>query len=93
MDPIMEVGTALVQVVSENPFATAFLASVLRNATGYLCNRFKLGAKYDKDQFLATLVKFEVAVPALSVFLPTEYAAAAVVLGDIIGSWAAKLRS
>lgn len=91
MDPIMELATTLVEAVSENPFAAAFLASLARNVTGYLQNKLKLGSRYNKSQIATTLLKFEVAIPALSVFLPVEYAAAGVVLADILGSWARKL--
>jgi len=92
MDPVMELATTLVEAVSENPFAIAFLTSLARNVTGYLWNKLTYKSiKYDKSELAKTLVKFEVVIPALSVFLPVEYAAAGAVLADIVGSWAKKL--
>jgi len=100
MDPIMELGTTLVEAVAENPFAVAFLASIARNVTGYLWKKTKYKVKYDKREFLATLVKFEVAVPAFTVLAglvlapsqATIVASASVVLADVVASWRAKLQ-
>jgi len=94
MDPLMELATTLLDAVRQNPFATAFLASIARNLTGFLWKKAKgESISYNKKEFAATLVKLEVAIPAVAVFLPTEQAAAVVVIADILGSWANKLRN
>jgi len=91
----------LVETVAENPFIVAGLATVGRNVTGFFWNKAKVrGVTYNKKELLATLVKYEAAIPALSVLvslaLPPEQSstvsAAIVVIGDILGSFIRKIR-
>jgi len=87
---------AFVKAIMENPVASAFLVSLVRNVTGYLQKKWKekTGVEYDPKVLGATILKYEVAVNALIPLLPAEYAgvvAPLVVVADIVFSAAKKL--
>jgi len=94
-DPIVDTVVAFVTAVLENPVAGPLVVGALRNFTGYIQKKLfdTTGQTYDKKILGATMTKYLVAVNALNVFVPTEYAYALSVLVDIGLSAAKKLRN
>jgi len=88
---------ALAEVTWQNPYARAALYGLLRNVTGYIQKKaFGETSKYDKKVFAATIVKYEVALNAAEqtlplLGLPVEAVGPAVLLIDIVQSWARKI--
>jgi len=94
MDPIVQTFVAFAQAIMENPVSAAFVVGLTRNISGWIQKRWfeKTGEKYDPKILGATLLKYEVAVNAVSVFLPPEYVAPIVLVADIVFSAARKMK-
>lgn len=94
---MFEVGMALFQTVIENPVLGPALFATARTISGYLQAiwKDKTGKDFDKKEFAATLLKYEVAINAVVPLVPDKgkvCVGALVILADILGSWARKLR-
>jgi len=95
MDPIAETLYAFYQAAIANPVARGAVFGLIRSATGYIQNKWKAktGTEFDPKALGTTIVKYEVAVNALSALMPAEYAGPVVVIADIVFSAAKKLKN
>ena len=95
MDPIAETLYAFYQAIVANPIARGALFGLVRSGTGYIQKKWKekTGSEFYPKVLGTTIVKYEVAVNALAVLIPAEYAGPVVVLADIIFSAAKKLKN
>jgi len=86
---------AFVETLLENPIVGPAIVSSIRAATGYLQLKWKgaTGMAFSRGELGATLIKYEVAINALSALLPVDfkYASALVLVADILGSFSRKL--
>lgn len=93
-DPIVGTFVAFAQAVMENPVASSFVFGLIRSVSGWIQKRWyeKTGEPYDPKILGATILKYEVAVNAVSVLLPPEVAAPVVLVADIVFSAAKKMK-
>lgn len=94
---MLDTAVELIKVLFANPVTGPLIVGSIRGVTGYLQAKYKehTGKAFSKAEFGATLVKYGVAVNAVSAVLPPEYASVSsglVLLADIVQSWARKLR-
>lgn len=88
---------ALAEVTWQNPYARAAIYGLVRNITGYVQKKADVHAlKYDKMTFAGTILKYEVALNAAEqtlplIGLPVEAVGPAILLIDIVQSWARKI--
>ena len=96
MDLIVQTIVAVAQAIMENPVSAAFVASLIRNASGWIQKRLMgetyPGEKYDPKILGATILKYEIAVNAISTVLPVTYATPIVLIADIVFSAAKKMK-
>ena len=87
---------AFVTTLLENPIVGPAIMGLIRSATGYLQLKWKgaTGMTFSRGELGATLVKYEVAINALSYILPVDfkYVSALTLCADILGSFARKLK-
>lgn len=89
---------ALAETIWQNPYARAAIYGLLRNVTGYLQVKWyeQTGEPYDAKIVASTIVKYEVALNAAEqtlplLGLPVEAVGPAIIIIDIVQSWARKL--
>lgn len=89
---------ALYEVIMANPYSRAAVFGLVRNITGYLQNKYfgQTGKPYDRKVLAATIIKYEVAINAAEqtlplLGLPVEAVGPAIVIIDILQSWARKI--
>lgn len=94
-DPIVETAIAFATSILESPIIGPIVVGAIRNATGWLQKKYvdKTGKPYDKKILAGTMTKYLVAITALSVFMPPEYASALTFIADIGWSAVKKLRN
>jgi len=95
MDPIVQTAIDFIEALLENPLVGPALMGAVRSATGYLQLKYKgaTGMTFNRGELGATLIKYEVAINALSAVLPMDfkYVSALTLVADIIGSFSRKL--
>ena len=89
---------ALYETIMANPYSRAFVFGMIRNVTGYIQTKWyeKTGKPYDPKILASTIIKYEVAINAAEqtlplLGLPTETVGPAIVIIDIVQSWARKI--
>ena len=86
---------AFVEALLENPIVGPAIVGAIRSATGYLQLKYKgaTGMAFNRGELGATLLKYEVAINALSAILPMDfkYVSALTLVADILGSFSRKL--
>lgn len=94
-DPIIETAIVFATALLESPVVGPIVVGAVRNITGYIQKKWfeKTGEPYDKKVLAGTMTKYLVAITALSVFIPPEYASALVVVTDIGWSAVKKLKN
>ena len=84
-----------IQTLLENPIVGPAIMGSVRAATGYLQLKWKgaTGMTFSRGELGATLLKYEVAINALSAIMPVDfkYVSALTLIADIAGSFARKL--
>lgn len=94
-DPIIETAVAFATSILESPVVGPIVVGAVRSITGWLQKKYieKTGNPYDKMVLAGTMSKYLVAISALSVFVPPEYASALTLVVDIGWSAVKKLKN
>lgn len=92
-DPIVDVAVAFATTLMQNPVTASLITGAVRTVTGFIQSRLLGGKSFDKKVFGATMTKYLVAVNALSVFVPPQYASVIALVVDIGTSTANKLKN
>ena len=94
-DLIIETAIAFTTAILESPVVGPIVVGAVRSATGWLQKKYveKTGGPYDKKVLAGTMTKYLLAITALSVFIPPEYASALTLIVDIGWSAVKKLKN
>jgi len=89
---------ALYEVLMGNPISRAAIFGLIRNATGFIQAKWyeQTGKPYDAKILASTIIKYEVALNAAEqtlplIGIPVEVVGPAILLIDIVQSWARKI--
>jgi len=100
IDPILQTAIAFVETLLENPVTAGIIMGTVRSITGWIQKKYveKMGMPYDKKILGATILKYTVAITALTPILASfgldaKYINGLAILTDIGISFAKKLKN